>query len=71
VGCPSEVNYRRAMGIARELDMRPLQAHCHLVLEKLYRRATKRQEAQDHLTAATGCIAICDGGMANNLPHPL
>ena len=49
----SEVNYRRAMAIAGELYMRPLQAHCHLGLEKLYRRATKRQEAQEHLTAAT------------------
>ena len=49
----SEVNYRQAMNIAAELDMRPLQAHCHLGLERLYRSATKRQEAQNHLTAAT------------------
>jgi hypothetical protein len=28
-------------------------AHCHLGLGKLYRRAGKRQEAQEHLTTAT------------------
>jgi hypothetical protein len=34
--------------------MRPLVAHCHLGLGKLYRRTGKRQEAQEHLaTAAT------------------
>jgi hypothetical protein len=32
--------------------MRPLVADCHLGLGKLYRRAGKRQEAQEHLTAA-------------------
>jgi hypothetical protein len=33
--------------------MRPLIAHCHLGLGKLYRRTGKRQEAQEHLTTAT------------------
>jgi hypothetical protein len=33
--------------------MRPLIAHCHLGLGKLYRRTGKRQEAQEHLTIAT------------------
>ena len=32
--------------------MRPLVAHCHLGLGKLYRR-TGRRQAQEHLTAAT------------------
>ena len=32
--------------------MRPLVAHCHLGLGKLYRRTDKRQEAQEHLTTA-------------------
>jgi hypothetical protein len=36
--------------------MRPLVAHCHLGLGKLYRRTDKREEAQEHLTvAATMC----------------
>ena len=33
--------------------MRPLVAHCHLGLGKLYRRTGKRDEAQEHLTTAT------------------
>ena len=33
--------------------MRPLVAHCHLGLGKLYRRTGDRQEAQEHLAAAT------------------
>jgi hypothetical protein len=33
--------------------MRPLVAHCHLGLGKLYRRTGKREQAQAHLTTAT------------------
>ena len=33
--------------------MRPLVAHCHLGLGKLYPRTGTRQEAQEHLTTAT------------------
>jgi hypothetical protein len=33
--------------------MRPLVAHCHLGLSKLYRRTGKREEARNHLTTAT------------------
>jgi hypothetical protein len=33
--------------------MRPLVAHCHLGLGKLYRRTGKREHAQENLTAAT------------------
>jgi hypothetical protein len=33
--------------------MRPLVAHCHLGLGKLYRRTGKREHAQEHLTTAT------------------
>ena len=36
-----------------ELGMRPLVAHCHLGLGKLYRRTGKREQAQEHLTTAT------------------
>jgi hypothetical protein len=35
------------------LALRPLIAHCHFGLGKLYRRTGKRQEAQEHLTTAT------------------
>jgi len=33
--------------------LRPLVAHCHLALGKLYHRTGKREEAQEHLTTAT------------------
>ena len=41
------------MRLGEELDMRPLIAHCHLGLGKLYRRTGKREQAQEHLTTAT------------------
>jgi hypothetical protein len=34
--------------------MRPRVAHCHVGLGKLYRRTGKREQAQEHLTTATG-----------------
>jgi hypothetical protein len=33
--------------------MRPLIAHCHLSLVRLYRRTGNREQAQQHLTTAT------------------
>ena len=33
--------------------MRPLVAHCHLGLGKLYRRRGKHAQAQEHLTTET------------------
>ncbi len=36
-----------------KIGMRPLVAHCHLGLGKLSRRTGKRQDAHEHLTAAT------------------
>jgi tetratricopeptide (TPR) repeat protein len=41
-----------AMRAATELRMRPLVAHCHLGLGKLYRRTGKREQAHEHLTTA-------------------
>ncbi len=49
----AEAHYRSAIGLAHELGMRPLVAHCHLGLGKLYRRTGKPQEARKHLTIAT------------------
>ncbi len=48
-----EAHYRNALALAAPRGMRPLVAHCHLGLGKLYRRTGKRQEAQEHLTTAT------------------
>ncbi len=49
----AEEHYREAMALADEVGMRPLQAHCHVGLGKLYRRTGKREQAQEHLTTAT------------------
>jgi tetratricopeptide (TPR) repeat protein len=49
----AEDDYRQALALAEEFGMRPLVAHCHLGLGKLYRRIGKRQEAQKHLATAT------------------
>ena len=49
----AEAHYRGAIGLAHELGMRPLVAHCHLGLGKLYRRTGKSEPSQEHLTAAT------------------
>ena len=45
--------YEQAMRQATELGMRPLVAHCHLGLGKLYRRTDKREQAREHLATAT------------------
>jgi tetratricopeptide (TPR) repeat protein len=46
-------HYRDALALAEELGMRPLVAHCHLGLDKLYRRMGTREQAQEHLATAT------------------
>jgi class 3 adenylate cyclase/tetratricopeptide (TPR) repeat protein len=46
-------HFRDALRLANELGMRPLVAHCHRGLGKLYHRSDKRQEAQEHLATAT------------------
>jgi hypothetical protein len=42
--------------------MRPLVAHCHLGLGKLYWRAQKRDQADGHLTTATTMFREMDMG---------
>ena len=44
--------YRDALDLAEELGVRPLVAHCHLDLGKLYRRRGEREQAQERLTTA-------------------
>ncbi len=46
-------HYLKALSRAEALGMRPLVAHCHLGLGKLYRRTDQQQEAQEHLATAT------------------
>ena len=47
-----EAHYRKALALAEPRGMRPLVAHCHLGLGKLYRRTGKREQAHEHLTTA-------------------
>ena len=48
-----EAYYRQALALAEPRGMRPLVAHCHLGLGKLYLRTGKREQAQEHLATAT------------------
>jgi class 3 adenylate cyclase/tetratricopeptide (TPR) repeat protein len=48
-----ETRYRNALALAEPRRMRPLVAHCHLGLGKLYRRTGKREQGDEHLTIAT------------------
>jgi tetratricopeptide (TPR) repeat protein len=56
----AEAHYREALALAGELGMRPLIAHGHLGLGKLYRRTDKRQQAQEHLTTAVSAYREMD-----------
>jgi tetratricopeptide (TPR) repeat protein len=48
-----ESHYGQALALAEPRGMRPLVAHCHLGLGKLYRRTDKREQAREHLATAT------------------
>ncbi len=48
----AKTRYQEALTRASELGMRPLVAHCHLGLGKLYRRTGDGAKAQEHLTTA-------------------
>jgi predicted ATPase/class 3 adenylate cyclase len=48
----AELHFTRAQAIATELGMRPLQAHCHLGLGKLYRAIGRIDEARAGLSTA-------------------
>jgi class 3 adenylate cyclase len=49
----AEAHYLQALARADELGMRPLAAHCHLGLGKLYRAPPSASRPQEHLTTAT------------------
>ena len=48
----AEAHYRQALALAEELGMRPLVAHCHLGLGKLYAKIGRRAEARSELSTA-------------------
>jgi len=49
----AESCYQRALTMAAGCDMRPLVAHCHLGVGKLYQRTGRGEQAKEHLTTAT------------------
>ena len=55
-----EAHYRKALALAEPRGMRPLVAHCHLGLAKLYRRTGKRERAREHLSTATAMYRDMD-----------
>jgi tetratricopeptide (TPR) repeat protein len=59
----AENHYRQALALAEELGMRPLIAHCHVGLGKLYCRGGSRQQAEEHLTTATAMMREMEMGL--------
>ena len=59
----AENHYRQALALAEELGMRPLIAHCHVDLGKLYRRIGNTQQAKEHLTTATSMMREMEMGL--------
>src|SRR5262249_20947845 len=51
-GKSAEEHYRQALARADELAMRPLAAHCHLGLGKLYRRTSDPVTGDESLATA-------------------
>jgi tetratricopeptide (TPR) repeat protein len=56
----AEEHYRQALTLADELSMRPLVAHCHLGLGKLYCRTGDCAKSQEHLTTAAALYREMD-----------
>jgi tetratricopeptide (TPR) repeat protein len=48
----AEAHYRQALALAKELGMRPLQAHCHQGLGTLYATIGQQEQARAELSAA-------------------
>ena len=59
----AEDHYRQAIALAEELGMRPLIAHCHVSLGKLYRRTGNLEQAKMHLTSATTMMREMEMGV--------
>jgi class 3 adenylate cyclase/tetratricopeptide (TPR) repeat protein len=59
----AENHYRQALALAEELAMRPLIAHCHVGLGKLYRQSGNLPQAKTHLTTATTLMREIEMGI--------
>ena len=65
-------HYGAAIALASELGMRPLVAHCHLGLGKLYRQTGKREQAHEHrhhrhhdVPRDEHAVLVAEGGSGN------
>jgi tetratricopeptide (TPR) repeat protein len=58
----AQEHYSRALARADELGMRPLVAHCHFGLGRLYRRTGDQAKANEHLSTATAMYREMDMG---------
>jgi len=56
----AEAQYRQALALAEPCGMRPLVAHCHLGLGRLYARIGRREEAHAELSAAIALYRAMD-----------
>jgi tetratricopeptide (TPR) repeat protein len=56
----AEIYYRKALALAEPRGMRPLIAHCHFGLSKLYQRSGERDQARERLTTATSMYREMD-----------
>ena len=56
----AEAHYRKALALAEELGMRPLQAHCHLGLGSLYAKIGQQERARTRLSAAIDLYRAMD-----------
>src|SRR4029453_19025992 len=56
----TEAHYQQALALAEELGMRPLMAHCHLGLGRLYGQTGRAAQARAALSAAIDLYRAMD-----------
>ena len=56
----AEDHYHRALTLAKELGMRPLLAHCHIGLGRLYKQMGSHEKTMRHLSDAAGLFREMD-----------
>ena len=56
----AERRYREGLALAEDIGMRPLLAHCHLGLGRLYAATGARSEARSHLSTAAALLREMD-----------
>ncbi|PYS17068.1 MAG: hypothetical protein DMG15_00380 [Acidobacteria bacterium] len=59
----AENHHRQALAVAEELGMRPLIAHCHIGLGKLYQRSGNLRLAKEHLHNGVALMRAMEMGL--------